>query len=48
VTWASSRLQRGPYTGRSAKPAGLVSGWTKPRLRVPPTLYRNIVIVVGG
>ena len=29
LTWAPSRLQRGPYTGRGAKPAGLVSGRTR-------------------
>src|SRR6476469_2701833 len=29
LTWAPSRLQRGPYTGRGAKPTGLVSGRTR-------------------
>jgi CheY-like chemotaxis protein len=28
-TWEPSRLQRGPYTGRGAKPAGLVSDRTR-------------------
>jgi hypothetical protein len=28
LTWEPSRLQRGPYTGRGAKPAGLVSDRT--------------------
>src|SRR5882762_7453121 len=29
LTWEPSRLQRGPYTGRGAKPAGLVSDRTR-------------------
>ncbi len=29
LAWAPSRLQRGPYTGRGAKPAGLVNGRTR-------------------
>ncbi len=29
LTWAPSRLQRGPYTGRGAKPAGLVGDRTR-------------------
>mgnify|MGYP001582055714 CR=1 FL=1 len=29
LTWEPSRLQRGPYTGRGAKPAGLASDRTR-------------------
>jgi hypothetical protein len=37
LTWEPSRLQRGPYTGRGAKPTGLVSG----RTRLPSSHSHN-------
>ena len=39
LTWAPSRLERGPYTGRGAKLAGLVNGRTRhPKIKEPARL----------
>ena len=38
LDWEPSRLQRGPYTGRGAKPTGLVSDRTRLRALSPHTL----------
>ncbi len=47
ATWEPSRLQRGPHTGRGAKPAGLVADRTRSPFKIPPAAGSAPLVFLG-